>query len=732
MAAPSPPLTGPAVLGGRFGGMTASDVSMPALMVGILALMILPLPPIIIDLLLAVNITLSVLILLTSLQVRRPLEFSAFPSLLLVATLFRLGLNVSTTRLILVNGAAEGSDAAGNIVKTFGDFVVGGNYVVGIVIFLILTLINFIVITKGAGRVAEVSARFTLDALPGKQMSIDSDLASGLISQEEARTRRVEVAQETDFYGAMDGSSKFVRGDAIAGLVITTINIVGGLVIGTAQEGLGFADAAGIYTILTIGDGLVSQIPTLLISTASGVVITRAAEESDLAKQLKSQILNNKKVLLAAAGILLALSFVPGMPIIPFALLILTLLLVSRRTPAEGDTREPSAAAASGAGRRRRAKSGEGPKPAMSEEEELATLIPVQAVQLEVGYALVALVNKGQDGDVVRRIVGVRKNIAQDLGIILPPVHVRDNLDLAPGEYRVFIHGVETARGSVMVDRLLAMDPGDVSSPIRGVATVEPAFGLPALWIRRSQQTEAELAGYTVVEPATVIITHVSSTLEANADKLLGREELGTLLEIVAKRNAKVVEELLPGVLSYAELLAVLRGLLREQVPIRDLRTILEGLADAARYGKSIPFLIDQARVHLGGAIVQRLSSLDGKLHAAIFDAPSEDQLRQFVLRNDAEVALAPDLPTAQALLTQLQRAHQRMQERGHATVIIAPADLRYPLWRFASRLLPQVSVLGQSELPPRVDVVTTMTLSIVQRRPAGRIPVPPRGAART
>lgn len=716
MAAPLPtPATGLRSLRG-------GDLLMPAVMVGVLALMIVPLPTVVLDFLLTLNITTSVLVLLTAIHVRRPLDFSVFPSLLLVTTLFRLGLNVSTTRLILLNGS-EGSGAAGEIVRTFGDFVVGGNYVVGIVVFLILTLINFVVITKGSGRIAEVSARFTLDALPGKQMSIDSDLSAGLLTQDEARARRSELARETDFYGAMDGSSKFVRGDAIAGLIITAINILGGLAIGVGQNAMGFGDAAALYTVLTIGDGLVSQIPTLLISTAAGMVITRAAEESDLGRQVVKQTLRNKKVLYAAVGILAALVLVPGMPVIPFVILAIGLLIAARRkdTPTSAD-RTPAELTA--------AQKRERPR---SEEDELADLIAVNVLQLEIGYALVPVLNKGGDGAVVKRIAGLRKNIARDLGIILPPVHVRDNLELAPGEYRLLIHDVEAARGKVMPDRLLAMDPGDVRQKVAGIETIEAAFGLPALWIRSSQRTEAELGGYTVVDPETVIITHLSEVLHTQAAKLLGREELTQLLEIVAARNPRIVEELLPNVLTHTELLSVLRALLDEQVGVRDLRTILEALADASRYGKAIPFLVDQVRARLGPAIAQRFVEPDGKLYAAIFDGQTEDLLRQFVLRNDSETVLAPDLNTAQALLAQLQTAHQKMQGAGHPTLILAPADLRFPLRRFVSRLIPQLAVMSQAELPTRLDVVTVATLSIAPRRPAAaRVNVPPRGAAAT
>ncbi len=690
-------------------------IVMPAVMIGVLALLILPIPTLLLDFLLTVNITISVLILLTSIQLKRPLDFSVFPSLLLVTTLLRLGLNVSTTRLVLLHGA-EGSDAAGHIVKTFGDFVVGGNFIVGIVVFLILTLINFIVITKGSGRIAEVSARFTLDALPGKQMAVDADLAAGLLTQDQARERRKELARETDFYGAMDGAQKFVRGDAIAGLIITGVNILGGLVIGVAQFGMPFGEAAEVFTTLTIGDGLVSQIPALIISTASGMVITRAAEDNDLGKQIALQALMNKSVLIGTAVTLGALVLVPGMPFLPFAVLAGGLLYASRRAkPAEAPATPGSKAVT-----REPPRLGE-PAPRRTEEEEVTSLIQVHPLELQVGYGLVPLV--GKDTTFVRRITGLRKNAAKDLGIILPGIHVRDNLELTPGEYRLLVHDVEVARATVMPDRLLAMDPGDARKKLDGIATKDAAFGLPALWIRQSQRTDAEISGYTVVDPETAIITHLSEVLGSAASRLLGRDEVQKLIDIVALKSPRVVEELLPTQLSYAELIAVLRHLLEERVSIRDLRGILEALAEAVRYGRSTFYLVDQVRLRLGPAIAQHYVESDGKLHVAIFDGATEDVLRQFVLRNESESVLAPDLQTAQSLLAQLQQAHQKLQARGHSTVVVVPPDLRFPLRRFVARLMPQVVMLSQAELPSRLDVVTVATLAFQARRgPSARI----------
>ncbi len=687
--------------GGFLTGVNKRELVMPIGLVAILGLMILPLPPLLLDSLLAVNITLALMVLLTAIQVRQPLDFSVFPSLLLVTTLFRLSLNVSTTRLILLEGDS-GTDGAGQIIETFGLFVVGGSYVVGIVVFLILTLINFIVITRGSGRIAEVSARFTLDALPGKQMSIDSDLASGLITQPEAKKRRKELAQETDFYGAMDGSSKFVRGDAIAGLIITAINIIGGLIIGVVELDMTVGAAAETYTVLTIGDGLVSQIPSLLVSTAAGVVVTRASDDGDLGGQFKKQLFMKPSVLIACAVILIGFMAVPGMPILSFALIAGALVYAARKA-VDAAAESPTELAEEEGGEAQEA----------TEEEKLLDMLPVQPLQLEVGYALIPMADAKEGGEIVKRVAGLRKNIARELGVVMPVMHLKDNLELDSGEYRLMIHGVEIVRGSVMPDRVLAMDPGDVREAISGIETIEPAFGLPALWIREGDKTQAELAGYTVVQPAAVIVTHISEAIQREAHQLLGRDELQDLLEVIAMRSPKVVDELVPNVLTHAEILAVLRGLLRERVSVRDLRTILETLSEASRLSKSTQFLTERVRERLGSAIVQSVMGGDNKLHAAIFDAVSENALRQVVIRQENDVAIAPDLTMAQNLLAQLQQAVQVLHERGFDATVVVPTDLRYALWRFASRFVPQVHFIGQNELPSRVELNTELTMSL-------------------
>ena len=687
-------------------------MGMPIAIIGILSLMILPLPPILLDILIAINITTAILMVMTSIQVKDALEFSVFPSLLLMTTLFRLALNVASTRLILLDGGS-GAEAAGEIIETFGVFIIGGNYAVGIVVFLILTLINFIVITKGAGRIAEVTARFTLDSLPGKQMSIDSDLASGLIDQEEAKKRRSNLTRETDFYGAMDGASKFVRGDAIAGLVITAINLIGGLFVGMVQLDLTFGDAASAYTLLTIGDALVSQVPALLISTASGMVITRVSDERELGAQVGGQMLTNPRVLVASAGIVGALALVPNMPLTPFAIIIGGLAFAARSKPTSEDGKKDQKTKAKKA------------KKELSEDEQLQQMLPVEMLELEVGYALVKLVDNREGGEIVKRISGLRRNFAKDMGIILPPVHVRDNLELKPGEYRLLIQGVEMARGVVMPDRLMAMDPGDAREQIEGIKTTEPAFGLPALWIRSGQKTKAEVAGYTVVEPATVVVTHISDVLGREAYQLVDRDGLQRLLEVVAVRSPKIVEELIPGILSHAEVLGVIRGLLKEGVAVRDMRAILEALTEAAPRSKNLPYLIDRVRMRLGGSIVQSLIAPDGKLYVGIFDSQSEDSLRAFVTRSETEVALAPDLTTAQNLVTQLQRVLQTHQGEGRPPVIIVPPDLRYAIQHFAIRFVSGLFVVSQREIPPRIDVTSNIPLTLFPGRGVQQPAVP-------
>ena len=681
--------------------MISKDVVLPISVVSVLGLMILPVPSIVLDLLLAVNITAALAIMLTSMHIEKPLDFSVFPSLLLVTTLLRLGLNVSSTRLIMLEGH-NGTGAAGKVIETFGNFVVGGNYVVGAVVFLILIIINFIVITKGSGRIAEVSARFTLDALPGRQMSIDSDMAAGLITQEQARNRRESLARETDFYGAMDGANKFVRGDAIAGLVITLINIIGGLVVGVAQAGLSFSEAARTYTVLTIGDGLVSQIPSLIIATAAGLVVTRSSKGKGLGTEVLGQTFGNRRVLGATAAVLGAMSFIPGLPMVPFLGLAGALMYARRKVPAADAASKAADSADSQT---------ETPR---TEEEEIQDMLPVEPLTLEVGYSLVSMVTRDKGGgELLDRIIGLRKRFAKDLGVVIPQVNLRDSLELSGDAYRVLVHGVEVAKGEVMSGHLLAMDPGG-AEPIDGVETHDPAFGIAAKWISNSQRDRAEMYGYTVVEPPAVIATHLSEIFREHASDLVGRQELQELIDVVARRYPKVVDDLIPGVIGYADIHAVIRNLLSEGVSIRDLRSILEAMGDAARVSKSPIHLTEAVRQRIGPAIAQSLTEADGKLYAALLDPNTEATLRRCIQRSETDVSLAPDLATAQALLQGVQQAVERLGLSGRRPVLVAPADLRYALRAFVARFLPQVVVVSQQELPARLELSAVATGPLV------------------
>ncbi|MGA8280885.1 MAG: flagellar biosynthesis protein FlhA, partial [Desulfobacterales bacterium] len=546
-----------------------SDVFMAVAVVGILVFMVIPLPTVMLDLLLAFNITGALVILLSGMYILKPLEMSSFPSILLLATLFRLSLNIASTRIILLHGH-EGVLAAGKVIKAFGGFVVGGNYVVGIIVFLILVLINFMVITKGAGRIAEVAARFTLDAMPGKQMSIDADLNAGIINEEEAKTRRELIAREAEYYGAMDGANKFVRGDAIAGIVITLINILGGLTIGVLQNGMSFSNAAQNYTLLTVGDGLVTQIPALIISTAAGIIVSRAGSESSLGREITGQVLVQPRAIGIAAGVIFGFALVPGLPTTPFIILSLSaaglalaIYQSKKQSAAETAVAEASSVEDVPAAR-------------------LENLPPLDILAMEVGYGLIPLVDTEQNGELLGRIKTIRKQFAQELGIIVAPIHIQDNIRLKPGEYAILLKGNEVARSELMANYYLAMDPGTVEEKVEGVATNEPTYGLPALWIKENVKERAIANGYTVVNAATVMTTHLSDVIRRHAHELLGRQEVQELLDNLKDTHPKVVEELVPHLLPLGAVVKVLQNLLREQVPIRDLLAILEALADWA------------------------------------------------------------------------------------------------------------------------------------------------------
>jgi flagellar biosynthesis protein FlhA len=663
---------------------------------GIVALMVLPLSPMLLDGLLALNIGLSLLVFLVALFIVKPLDVSLFPTVLLISTLFRLGLNVASTRLILLHGA-EGSGAAGRVIDAFGQFVVGGNYVIGCVVFLILTIINFVVITKGAGRVAEVAARFTLDALPGKQMSIDADLSAGLITEKEARLRRDSLEREADFYGGMDGASKFVRGDAIAGVLITLINLLGGFAVGVAQRGMDAGKAAETFAILSIGDGLVTQIPALLISTAAGVVTTRAASRGELVGQLSAQLWpHGRSFALAALGLGL-FALLPGMPTLVFLALAgaaLSGATWARRRHAAALAEESSARAA-----------------APPEKEAAPALVPMDLLSMEVGYALVPLVDERQNGELLQRIVALRRQIALEMGLVVPPIHIRDNATLKPGEYRIHVRGLSVARAEMMPGHLLAMDPGGATRSVPGIPGREPAFGLEALWIAETDRERAEVAGYTVVDIPTVVATHLSEVVRNHAHELIGRQEVQELLDAVAKSHPKVVEELVPALLTLGQVVRVLQNLLREQVPIRDLRTILETLADHAPAVKDPDVLTEHVRHRLARTLTEKLKGEDNRLRIAVFEPALEEKLRQSVQVVGAETVLAVDPALARRMLDRLEEIAGEFAARGATPVLVVSTELRRHVRLLLERFLPSFAVLSHRELDPQAVLETVATV---------------------
>lgn len=670
-----------------------ADFMMAMGVLGILSIMIIKLPPLAIDLLLTMCIAMSVIMLLTSIYVKRAVDFSAFPTLLLLFTLFRLSLNVTTTRVILLNGPDLGSSAAGQVIHAFGDFVVGGNYAVGLVVFAILIVINFVVITKGAGRVAEVSARFTLDALPGKQMSIDADLNAGTINEEEARRRRQEISREADFYGAMDGASKFVRGDAIAGILIVFINVIGGIIIGTIQRGMSIGDAAQVFTLLTIGDGLVSQVPALIVSTAAGIIVTRTGAQSEFSGEVGRQIFSQPKTLYAAGGVMSVIGVIPGLPFVPFAAVGTALFLLGRNVQ-----QKDAAVAASKSAIEEKEKL----KPA---PEKIESLLGVDPLELEVGYGLVSIVDSEQNGDLLERITGIRKQFAMDMGLVVPALRIRDNLELKPGDYQVLLKGVPIAQGSMMVGHHLAMDPGTVSEPVRGIPTKEPAFGLDALWIPASVKDQANYAGYTVVDLSTVIATHLTEVIRANCSDLLGRQELQSLLDGVKQNAPKVVEDLIPGLLPVGTVLKVLKNLLKEGVSIRDLKTILETLGEMAPHQKDAGLLTEHVRTALARQITRKFVNTEGELTLLTLDKVIEETIASGILQTDRgpELSLEPEF--VRTFIQELnEQASQLMQETNQAVVLCSPL-IRSHVKQLIDRFMPNVHVLSHNELTPNVQV---------------------------
>ncbi len=671
----------------------------PMLIVLILAMMVLPLPPLLLDILFTFNIAISIMVLLVSMNTNKPLDFAIFPTVLLITTLLRLSLNVASTRIVLLEGHT-GPDAAGKVIESFGHFLVGGNYAVGLVVFAILVVINFVVITKGAGRIAEVGARFTLDAMPGKQMAIDADLNAGLIGEDVARKRREEISQEADFYGAMDGASKFVRGDAVAGIIILFINIIGGLVVGVLQHNLDIAVAAKNYTLLTIGDGLVAQIPALVISTAAGLVVSRVASEDNIGKQLIDQLFKQPQVLILTAVIVGAMGLIPGMPHFAFLLLggsmaWLAYHLIRNGARAEARVEEEAAAEAATT-----------PIVAESTEASWDDVAQVDVLGMEVGYRLIALVDKTQDGDLLRRIKGIRKKFTQDIGFLPPPVHIRDNLDLRPNAYRISLKGVEVGNGEAYPGMFLAINPGNASGDLPGNPTHDPAFGLPAVWIESGVRDQAQLMGYTVVDPGTVVATHLSHLLSTRSAELLGRQEVQLLLDHLAKIAPKLVENLVPDTLPLGVVQKVLQNLLDEGMHIRDMRTIVETLAEGAARSQDPYQLTGWVRVALGPAIVQQFYPSAQELQVIGMDKELEYVLMQAMQSSQNGVGIEPGL--ADTVLREARAAADKQEQLGLPSVMLVPTQLRDLLARFLKRAVPTLRVISHDEVPDSKTIRVT------------------------
>ncbi|MBN1275856.1 MAG: flagellar biosynthesis protein FlhA [Deltaproteobacteria bacterium] len=666
----------------------------------VLILMVIPLPTMLLDLLLSLNITLALIILLASMYILKPLDLSSFPSILLLATLFRLSLNIASTRIILLHGN-EGTLAAGKVIKAFGSFVVGGNYVVGGIVFLILVIINIIVITKGSGRIGEVAARFTLDAMPGKQMSIDADLNSGLIDDVEAKERRKVISREADFYGAMDGASKFVRGDAIAGVIITLINIVGGLAIGVLQKGMTIFDAAQNYSLLTVGDGLVTQIPALIISTSAGIVVSRAGSEASLGRDMTSQLLVQPRAIATAAVVLFALGLVPGLPTVPFAVLSImagaVAYVVSSARKAGQEESEATEEA----------------KTKTKAAERFDVLPPLDSLSLEVGYGLIPLVDMEQNGELLDRIRSIRRQIAQEVGIIVSPIHIQDNMQLKPAEYLIMLKGNEIGRGELMMNHYLAMDPGTAKEKITGMPTKEPTYGLPAVWIREEEKEKALSKGYTVVDLPTVLITHLSDIIRKHAHELLGRQEVQKLLDIIKESHPKVVEELIPSLMSLGGVGKVLQNLLREQVPIRDLLTILETLADWAPVTKDTDLLTEYVRQSLGRTITKMYQTQQGGIPVITLDQGAEKTFLESIQQTDKGSFVSMDPDYAQKLIKSLMKNLEEFTKLNYQPIVLCSPQIRPHFKNFTDRFIPNLVVLSYNEILNTVKIQSLGTIGI-------------------
>lgn len=667
----------------------------PLMLVIMLSMMMLPLPPFLLDIFFTFNIALSLVVLLAVIYSERPLDFAVFPTVILIATLLRLALNVASTRVVLLNGH-NGTDAAGHVIESFGEVVIGGNYTVGLVVFIILVVINFVVVTKGAGRVSEVSARFTLDSLPGKQMAIDADLNAGLINQEQAVKRRTEVAQEADFYGSMDGASKFVRGDAVAGILVLVINIVGGLIIGILQHGMSFDDALHNYILLTIGDGLVAQVPSLVLSTAAAIIVTRVSSAQNMGEAVLSQVFANPRSLIIASAIIGLIGIIPGMPHVAFILLSAGLAGIAyifinqekekQHRQAETETEQSQVK-----------------DPAIS-ELSWDDVNPVDVISLEVGYRLIPLVDNAQGGVLLSRIKGVRKKISQELGFLIPSVHIRDNLDLKPNHYRLSLAGVIMGEAAIHPDRWLAINPGQVFGELEGISGFDPAFGMEAIWINENQKEQAHTFGYTVVDASTVVATHLSQILEQNSQQLLGYEETQQLLDKLAVSSPKLVKELVPDGLSLGMVSKVLQGLLTEHIPLTDIRTIVETLAEIAPKSKDTDFLISQVRISLSRLITQKISGLNEEL-AIITLKPELEQLLQNTIQNSGSGGVSFEPGMADKIQHSLSQLASQQQAKQESSVLVVQPGIRAVLARFVRNISNDFHVLSYQEIPDNKQI---------------------------
>lgn len=690
-------------------GGASRDVSkhlvMPIILICVFVVMLIPMPTALIDICLALNITISLVILFVTLYMERPLMFSSFPAILLVTTLFRLGMNIASTRAVLLNGD-QGLAAAGQVIQAFGNFVVGGNYAVGAVIFTLISIVNLKVITKGSGRIAEVAARFTLDAMPGKQMAIDSDLNTGIIGEAEAKKRRKELQMESEFYGAMDGAAKFVAGDAAAGVIILGINIIGGFFIGIVQHGMDWKSAASLYTLLTIGDGLVSQIPSIIVSTASGIIVARAASGEELGSEVLGQLSQSTKPLFLASATCGLLALVPGLPTLPFILIsaFCGTMGALRRSAVAGAKADPKQLSPDAGGENAKEK-----KPTPGSTEEVLGLLGIDTLELELGFELVHLA----EGDLVDRLRSLRRQFALDYGFIVPSIHIRDNVRIKPSEYRFMLRGAVVGGSELKSRHLLAMDPGTVANPINGTPTKEPAFGLDALWISDGDKEKAQLSGYTVVDSATVITTHITELIRSHMHELVGRHETQQLIDKVQKETPKVVEELIPSVLSVGQVQQVVNHLLREQVSIRDMRTILETLADWAPTVKNPEKLAEQVRKRLARTVTAKFLTDEKTLSMVSLNGALERQLADAVQQTDEGSFLAVEPALGQALISRLSKNAEKFMEIGATPLLLAPSHLRPALFHFVERFVPGYAVISHQEITPNTKVQSLGVIGI-------------------